>query len=266
MESMLREVIVDEDVTLSYTVFDGAGPAVVILHGLAGSSREFSPTARVLAGIGRKVVLIDQRGHGMSTTFPADTSREAFVDDVVHVINAEGVNPVDLVGQSMGAHTAMLVAASRPDLVRRLVLLECDAGGGRPEEAKALGDYFRSWRVPYATRAEARAALGSSPLSQALAADLEERQDGLHPRFDAGVMERTILEVMSSRLEEWKGIAVPTLVVFAEHGEFTEEQKDRFVESGNNVSRIDLIGASHDAHLDAFDQWIEALAHFISRR
>lgn len=261
---MIREVGTGDGVTVSYTVLDGADPAVVILHGLAGSSRELLPTAQALTG--RKVVLIDQRGHGSSTRAPVDTSRQAFVDDVVQVIEAEGLGVIDLVGQSMGAHTAMLVAASRPDVVRRLVLLECDAGGGTIDEAKAVGDYFRSWEVPYETRESAQDALGDSSLSRAWVADLEERPDGLYPRFDPDVLTRTLTSVMSPRWEEWESITTPTLVVYAEHGMFTDEQKDQFVEDGRNVSRVDLAGASHDAHLDAFDQWIDALKSFINAR
>ena len=113
MDPVRREVISSGGVVISYSVYDGAEPAIVILHGLAGSSREFESTARALSG--RKVILVDQRGHGFSTRRPADTSRRAFVDDVVRVLVNEEVAPVNLAGQSMGAHTAMLVAASRPD-------------------------------------------------------------------------------------------------------------------------------------------------------
>ena len=141
MRNIVREATMNDGVSVSYVVFHGADPAVVILHGLAGSSREFLPTAQALAG--RRVVLIDQRGHGSSTRVPVDTSRQAFVDDVVQVIEAEGLGVVDLVGQSMGAHTAMLAAALIPYLVRRLVLLECDADCGATDESKAVGDYFR---------------------------------------------------------------------------------------------------------------------------
>lgn len=262
--SMVRETTTSDAVSVSYRVFHGADPAVVILHGLAGSGREFVPTAQALAG--RKVILIDQRGHGSSTRLPVDTSRQAFVDDVIRVIEAEGLGVIDLVGQSMGAHTAMLATASRPNLVRRLVLLECNAGGGTPEEAEAIGDYFRSWDVPFATRESARAALGDSPLSLAWVAELEERQNGLYPRFDPEVMTRTLAAVMSPRWDEWESITTPTLVVYAEHGMFTDKQKNHFIERGRNVSRVDLTGASHDAHLDAFDQWIDALRSFIKVR
>lgn len=264
MTEVAPHVVSDDGMSISYTVVDGADPAVVILHGLAGSSREFLPTAHALTG--RKVVLVDLRGHGSSTRLPADTSREAFVTDVVRVIEAEELGAVDLVGQSMGAHTAMLVTASRPDLVHRLVLLECDAGSGTVEEAEAMGRYFRSWEVPYPTRKSARAALGDSPLASAWVADLEECHDGLYPRFDADVMVRTITEVMAPRWEEWESITAPTLVVYAEHGMFTDEQKNQFAERGKNVMRVDLPGASHDAHLDAFDLWIDALTAFIDAR
>ncbi|HEY8720737.1 alpha/beta fold hydrolase [Pengzhenrongella sp.] len=64
---------------------------MVILHGLAGSSTEFIPTAESLEEY--RVLLIDQRGHEQSTRIPVDTSRAAFVADVVRVIETETVDP-----------------------------------------------------------------------------------------------------------------------------------------------------------------------------
>ena len=158
----MKDLVVDDGSSISYTVFEGTEPGVVILHGLAGSSREFVPTAAALAG--RSIILVDQRGHGRSTIHPPDTSRDAFVADVVSVITAETSEPVFLVGQSMGAHTAMLLTAARPDLVRGLVMLEGDQGAGSADESAALGNYFRSWKVlsPAAPRPLRRAAMGRS--------------------------------------------------------------------------------------------------------
>lgn len=262
MNTESRRIVAGDGTMIAYTVVEGGQPAVVILHGLAGSSREFLPTARAL--IGRKVILVDQRGHGASTTVPIDTSREAFVSDVVHVIEAETSAPVDLVGQSMGAHTAMLAAAARPALVRRLVLLEGNEGGGTPEEHAAIGTFFRSWDTPFADRATAAAALGDGPLARAWVDDLEERADGLHPRFDADVMQAAIEAVAVPRWAEWQSVEAPTLVVYADGGMFSEEQKAEFVQRGRNVHRVDLRDASHDAHLDAIEQWTDALLDFIS--
>lgn len=62
-----------------------------------------------------------------------------------------------------------------------------------------------------------------------------------------------------------ESLAVPTLLIYAEHGKSTTEQKNRFVESGRNATRVDLAGVSPDAHLDAFDQWIVASTGCIIR-
>ena len=264
MSQTRRTVTADDGTTISYSVTHGDEPAVVILHGLAGSSREFVPTAWALAP--RKVILIDQRGHGLSTRVPSDTSRTAFVSDVARVIEAESSHPVDLVGQSMGAHTAMLVAATHPALVRRLVLLEGNEGSGSAEEHAALGDYFRAWEVPFSSRDNARDLLGDGPLAQAWAADLEERDDGFYPRFDADVMVRTISDVAVPRWRDWESVTTPTLAIYADGGMFTEAQKAEFVGRGRHVTRADLTGASHDAHLDAFEQWITVLRGFLNAR
>ena len=79
-------------------------------------------------------------------------------------------------------------------------------------------------------------------------------------------MVRTITDVMSSRWGEWESIRIPTLVIYADHGMFTDERKDLFTQRGVKVSRVDLADGSHDAHLDAFDRWIDALAGFIDTR
>jgi pimeloyl-ACP methyl ester carboxylesterase len=264
MDQTRRVLRVDDGIDISYVVVAGSEPAVVILHGLAGSGREFLSTARALSG--RKVILVDQRGHGLSTRLPSDTSREAFVGDVVSVIDREASSPVHLVGHSMGAHTAMLAAAARPDVVRTLALLECGEGRGNDQEHAALGDYFRSWPVPFADRAAAAEFLGDRPLNRAWVEDMEYRGDGLHSRFDPEVMVAAITPLAEPRWQEWSRVQAPTLVVYAAGGMFSEEQKTRFVERGSDVTRIDLAGGSHDAHLDAFEQWMEALTWFLDAR
>lgn len=256
-----REIETADGTVISYSILGTETPTVVILHGLAGSGREFVPTARALAD--RRVILIDLRGHGGSSRMPADTSRDAFVDDVIRVIEGECGEQVDLVGQSMGAHTAMLVAAARPDLVRRLVLLETDEGGGEAAEHEEIARFFRSWKVPFATREDATASLGDSPIARAWIADMHVGPQGLFPRFDPEVMRATLEAVAVPRWREWESVTAPTLVAYSDDGMFTEEQKSRFVARGRNARRVDLTGASHDAHLHAFDQWIVALTAFI---
>jgi len=246
---------------LSYLVSESVGPTVLILHGLAGSSNEMIPTGEALSEC--RVLLLDQRGHGESSRRPVDTSRAAFVADAVALIELESAGPVALIGQSVGAHTAMLVAAARPDLVDRLILLEGGEGSGDPKANTRMGEFFASWPVPFATVGAARAFLGDGPLESAWASDLEHREDGYYPRFDAEVMVRVIDAVAVPRWSEWESVVAPTLAVFAENGMFTEDAKTEFVRRGLKVRRADIAGASHDAHLDSFDEWIALVKDFL---
>lgn len=117
--------------------------------------------------------------------------------------------------------------------------------------------------MPFPSIAAAQAFLGDAPLAQAWAADLEERNGNFRPRFDAGVMVAAISAVAVPRWTEWESVAVPTLVVYGEGGMFDEAAKAEFVRRGRSVTRVDLAGASHDAHLDCFGAWMAALRGFL---
>ena len=259
--SLSPQSLLLRDVTLAYLDSGGNGAPVVILHGFAGSTTEFLPTAEALPEF--RVLLVDQRGHGRSARIPGDLSRDAFVADVVQIIERVVGGPVALVGQSMGAHTAMLVAARRPDLVERLVILEGGAGGASAEDNIKLGKYFRSWPVPFADHKAASDFLGDGPLERAWIADLEHRRDGLWPRFDADVMIQTVNAIAQPRWGDWQNVAAPTLVVYANNGLFTGAEKTEFISRGHLVRRVDLANASHDAHLDTFEEWVRVLRSFL---
>jgi pimeloyl-ACP methyl ester carboxylesterase len=250
------------DVVLSGLRGGERGAAVLLLHGLAGAATEMVPTAKALLGEYR-VIALDQRGHGRSTRRPADVSRRAFVDDVLAVLD----EPVTLVGQSMGAQTAMLVAAARPDLVRGLVMLEGGVGGSVDDYPARLGAWFRSWPVPFADEAAAVEFLGATPVAEAWARDLEARADGRWPRFDADVMEAAIRAVADeARWAEWQSITAPTLLVRGDRGNVDERELRRMLELRPEVEQAVIADAGHDAHLDQPAAWHEVLRGFLGGR
>lgn len=202
------------DASIAVTDLDGDGPTLILLHGLAGSSREMLPTAAALRDEFR-VLLMDQRGHGSSTRRPGDLSRDAYVRDVIEVIeSARPGEPSILVGQSMGAHTSVPLLSTPGHLVRtHLVMLDGHVAGG--EDSGEAGRYFASWPVPFADERAARAFLGSDAIVDAWIADFEVSHDGLRPRFDADVMQRIIEAVHEPRWDEWEALQVSTLAIFA---------------------------------------------------
>ncbi|WP_127497412.1 alpha/beta fold hydrolase [Actinoplanes solisilvae] len=220
----------------------GTGPLVVILHGLAGSAAEMAPLASALVEGGYRVVVPDQRGQGHNTRRPADVSREAYVADVLELLD----EPAWLVGQSMGAHTAMLTAAETG--VRGLVMIEGGVGGSTDDYPERLRAFFASWAVPFADVEAARSFLGDRPIADAWIADLEERDDGLWPRFDPDVLKAAITGVAArARWDVWRGLTVPTLLILGEHGSVPSAEVARM----NAEHSVVVPGAGHDVHLDA---------------
>lgn len=96
-------------------------PALLIVHGLFGSARNWGVVARRLAE-GRNVLTVDQRNHGMSPRFPTQ-SYEDMAADLAQVIRAHGA-PMDVLGHSMGGKAAMVLALTEPALIRRLVVAD----------------------------------------------------------------------------------------------------------------------------------------------
>jgi pimeloyl-ACP methyl ester carboxylesterase len=97
-----------------------AEPAVYV-HGLGGSSQNFTDLAGLLADRfdGQAV---DLPGFGYSDPSPR-YSIPAFADRVIKLIEHEDRGPVHLVGNSLGGSISVRVAALRPDLIRTLTLI-----------------------------------------------------------------------------------------------------------------------------------------------
>ncbi len=94
-------------------------PIVLIAHGLYGSGRNWGVIAKRLSDT-RRVVTVDMRNHGAS--FWADShSYHDLAADLATVIDHLGA-PVDVIGHSMGGKAAMVLAVTRPDSVRRLIV------------------------------------------------------------------------------------------------------------------------------------------------
>ncbi|KPQ07838.1 MAG: putative hydrolases or acyltransferases (alpha/beta hydrolase superfamily) [Rhodobacteraceae bacterium HLUCCA12] len=96
-------------------------PALLIVHGLFGSARNWGAIAKRLSDT-RAVVAVDMRNHGASP-FAGTHSYADLARDLAEVIADEG-QPMDVVGHSMGGKAAMVLALTRPELTNRLVVAD----------------------------------------------------------------------------------------------------------------------------------------------
>jgi pimeloyl-ACP methyl ester carboxylesterase len=101
----------------------------MIIHGSSSDYRSFSRAAAVLADKGT-VVRVSLRLHWPNPWPPSeqevyDTYKiEIQAADVAALIESWGHSPIDVVGHSYGGVVAVQLAQARPDLVRRLALVE----------------------------------------------------------------------------------------------------------------------------------------------
>ncbi len=266
---MPERLTLERDATrLSCLDFGGTGSPVVLLHGLAGHAGEWSPTAAGLTGRHR-VIAIDARGHGHSERLPADVSRAAHVADAVFVIEQLGLGEVALIGQSLGGHSGILIAAARPDLVSSLVVIEASPGSGSRSEitahVSATTASLGAWPVPFPTREAAYEFWGGHTVrAEAWVSGLEQGTDGLRPRFEVSVMSRTLLEALSrSYWSEWESLPMEALLVRGSAGFIDRDHAEEMVRRSRRASLAEIAGAGHDVHLEQPDAWRDVLEEFL---
>lgn len=113
----------------------GAGPPVVLIHGMVNSSRHWEAVAAPLAD-GYTVIAPDLIGHGDSATPRGDYSLGAHAAAVRDLLAAIGVDGATIVGHSLGGGVAMQFFWQFPQRTERLVLVS--SGGLGPEVSPLL--------------------------------------------------------------------------------------------------------------------------------
>lgn len=115
----------------------GEGDAVVMVHGLGGSSNTWLPQRRMLARY-FKVVCPDLHGSGRSPV-AGEVSIGGYVSDILGVMDGLGLEKAHLVGHSMGTIVCQHLAVSHADRVQSLVLIG-PLAEPPPPARKALGE------------------------------------------------------------------------------------------------------------------------------
>lgn len=106
-----------------YSKIEGSGKPLLIIHGFLGMSDNWKSLGAQFAIDGFHVHLLDLRNHGRS--FHSDEfSYEVMVQDVFDYCQANGLEKIDVIGHSMGGKTAMLLAATYPNLVDKLIVAD----------------------------------------------------------------------------------------------------------------------------------------------
>jgi pimeloyl-ACP methyl ester carboxylesterase len=101
-----------------------AARPLILVHGLLLSQEMHRPLARDLAALGNRVITVDLLGHGESER-PRDMWRYSmrfFADQIVALMDHLELEQAVVMGTSLGANTALEIAASAPERLRGMVI------------------------------------------------------------------------------------------------------------------------------------------------
>jgi esterase len=252
-------------VELFHRDFCGKGPPSVILHGMLGSSRNWTTVARDLAAT-RRVYALDLRNHGMSPHAQGMTYA-AMTADVLAWLDAHAVGPAEFIGHSMGGKVAMVLACAHPARVSRLVVVDI---APRVYHWPARREEFAAMRevdlAGLRSRAEAEAGMeGRVPdwaMRKFLTTNLE-RQEGGGWRWQVNLpaLEAALPELERNPLGPGDRFQGPALFVAGAKSTYIRPQDHAAILGHFPAARVEVLpGCGHNPHIEAREAFVRAVA------
>ncbi|MFY8220765.1 MAG: alpha/beta fold hydrolase [Pirellulales bacterium] len=251
-------------------VFDerGAGPPLVVLHGLFGAKRNWATIAKALAPHHR-VLTVDLRNHGAS---PWDAVHDypALAGDVARFIHTHVGGPAAVLGHSMGGKAAMVLAFEEPGLVERLVVVDIPPAASRT----SLIDALRAMQqVPLAActrRGEVDAALAESIADPAVRAFLVQNvtagPNGLAWAVNLDAIAHNFPAIVGfPDVPAGRTFSGPTLFVVGERSDYVRPEHHAAIHRLFPAATVEVVtGAGHWVHAEAPDAFLAVVSGFLS--
>ncbi|WP_417069307.1 alpha/beta fold hydrolase [Niveibacterium terrae] len=241
--------------TLSYLDNERAGPTLICLHGHFGCAAMFSFMQHVHDG---RLLLLDQRGHGLSEHFPTYRTDD-YVDDLAALIAHEQISDPALLGHSLGGINAYTFAA-RYGNVSRLIIEDIGT------EVDCSNEWVLKLPREFATVLDVEQALA------AIGMDFEPyfteslRYDGLKWRylFDYDGMVVSQRQMNGDHWPQWDAITCPILLL---HGTKSWASNTANIlamkERNPNTSLLIYEGAGHTLHDECRERFCADVKNFI---
>jgi pimeloyl-ACP methyl ester carboxylesterase len=262
-------------------VGDRAAAPFVLVHGLASNARLWDGVAEQLQAAGHTVVVIDQRGHGLSDAPAVGYDLDTAVADLLTLMSTLELERPVLAGQSWGGNVVLELGWRRPGAVRGIACVD----GGVIELSQA----YPSWE-------DCLAALTPPALDHLTLAELETRIRKSVPHFSDravaaylhcfraradGTIEPRLqrsrhLSILRSLWEHrpstrWATLKTPTMLLLADSGDGSRTSRKRSAEaaalaSGEKIRSVWFSPGHHDLHLESPERVAELFLQALRER
>ncbi len=251
---------------LHYQSF-GAGPPLIILHGLFGSSNNWRTFAEK-AGERFRVLAVDQRNHG-SSPHSEEFSIPAMAEDLRRFLVGRGLSQPSVLGHSMGGKTAMEFALRYPLSVDRLIIVDIAPREYPPAHDEILEAMAALDLSSYSNRAAIEDALArrlpDMRVRQFVLTNLKRHTGGRYEwKINLDVLRRKYGEVTKAQSSDTP-FPGPALFIKGELSPYVREEDLPGIRRLFPAALVRVIpGAGHWVHVDRPGEFLSAVLEFLS--
>lgn len=256
------------------------GRPLLLVHGFTGAKEDFADFLEPLAGLGWHVVLPDQRGHGASAKpdEPKAYSFDVFATDLLGLLDALGWSSAVVLGHSMGGMVVQVAAVRAPERFEALILMDTShrpVYGAEESMIQLAGALALEQGMAAVLAAQAGLPTFANPVHERVVATREGYGEfgdrkllAASPHMYASML-TTISgfggEADADRLEDLRGIKVPTLVIVGEEDRPFRNASARMAEAIPGAELAVLPGGAHSPQFESAEAWWAAITGFLAR-
>jgi len=269
MTKLINGSVDSNGVSINYYRIPGEKPPVVLVHGFSDDGLCWNKIPQFLSA-SYDVTMLDMRGHGLSDKPESGGRYEDMAGDVFAVIRSLNLSKPVVMGHSMGAATAAVLAESYPDWVSGVVLEDPpwhDPQKINPEQQAMFAQGFRKMIEDFKNKT----------LEEVIASGKQNNPNWDESEFIPWAKAKQLMGLQAFQyitaeqrpwLEIVQHLTVPGLLFTAdvERGAIvTPQVADTVKKYWKSGEIVYLDGAGHNIHREQYKRYCDALTNFLKK-
>ncbi|WP_436514509.1 alpha/beta fold hydrolase [Ekhidna sp. To15] len=245
----------------------GSGQPLIIMHGVFGSSDNWQTLGKVFSEQ-FKVYLLDLRNHGNSP-HNDEFNYEVMVQDVVELMDDEGLSKAHILGHSMGGKVAMHLATLHPNRVDKLIVVDIAPKYYPPHHQQIFDGFHAVDLVNLKNRKDAdeqmAKVISNFGVRQFILKNLDRRKDGSFAwKLNLSAIE-TAIENVGEGIEGEVRFDGISLFVAGSKSDYITSEDHSLIRSFFPKAEIAVVeGAGHWVHAEKPKELGEMVVEFLS--